>query len=128
MTLNATIKSRIEGLPLTAPLRIEILHCGTPSTYTNAKNMEMSVLDGIIADSTTSRAFKCYSKPQFPFLKAGNTIMLLNFLSKPNEEILRHNTKVIRIPKLDKPVTEDIKQAALATVCSLQQTGKSIRL
>ena len=72
----------------------------------------MKCLEVILADHTSAKTLKAYSPSDFPYLKVGATVLLINYTA---ELILRRNTKVARIPKLAIPVPEDIKQANLGS-------------
>lgn len=103
------VKRTLQGLISTTPLHVEVLSTKPIVSYKNDKGMDMTMMEGVIADRTTSRKFKAYSQSLFPYLKPGNFLMIMNYIAKPSEIILRFATKLARIPKLSIPVPEDIR-------------------
>ena len=58
------------------------------------------MVEGVLADGSGHKRFSCYNKTAFPFMKTGNSIMFLNFLSKIKEIVMRTGTRVILIPTI----------------------------
>lgn len=90
------------------PVRVFIVHAEAPRSYTNEKNRKMEVIEGIIADETGHKKVSCYNKAAFPFMKTGHSIMIMNFLNKPKELVIRTGTRVILIPASSVVVPHEI--------------------
>lgn len=114
------VKGTAEGETVQSPLRVEVLDVKEVRKYKNDKQINMQVLEGTFGDHTSIRPFKAYSPIAYPYLKVGNTLMLINFVAKQDEIILRQSTKVARIPKLLIPIPESVRNSTIKEVEELE--------
>ena len=80
MPLIAELPAKPQGHTIRHPLAVKVMHVLEPRTYTNQKGLVMTVKEGVLADSSSAIAFACYNKSVFPFIKAGYTVKLEQFI------------------------------------------------
>lgn len=93
-------------------MRVYIVYAEKPRTYINEKKRSMQVIEGVVVDGTGHKRFSCYNKSAFPFMKTGNSVMLLHFLSKIKEVVIRTGTRVILIPTILSSLPSEVVLAA----------------
>ena len=98
MPLN-NLQSTYDGVVVKTPIRCKVIQISPVHTY-KKDNYDMALLEGVLADTTGHKTFKCYGKNHFPFLKEGSSVLLMNVISKPKDVIIRTNSRVCLAGKL----------------------------
>ena len=101
-----------------SPLKTYIILVERPREYTNSSNKKMCVVEGIVADNSGHSKISVYNRLAFPFMKKGNSIMLINVVIKRDEIVATGDSKLVyMIPKIQ--LEEEIVNAAEQSICKL---------
>lgn len=106
-----------DGMRNPNPLKTYVIHVEPVREYTNSNNKKMAIIEGIVADNSGHTKISVYNKLAFPFLKKGNSLMLINVIVKREEIVATGESKIIMIPKLQ--LEEDIVNAAEQSIINL---------